>query len=79
MQRDWVIDIQRQCLAADVPFFFKQWGGVNKKRTGRDLDGLTYNDFPKKSLAVLASWRNHTHCKRQQSLHPGLTITDMYN
>lgn len=46
MEREWVLDIRRQCRAAHVAFFFKQWGGVNKKRTGRDLDGRTYDAMP---------------------------------
>jgi protein gp37 len=46
IQRKWVIDIRRQCRRAGVPFFFKQWGGVNKKRTGRELDGRTYDEMP---------------------------------
>ena len=46
MKRAWVIDIRRQCRGAGVPFFFKQWGGVNKKRTGRLLDGRTYDELP---------------------------------
>lgn len=46
MEREWVIDIRNQCQSARVPFFFKQWGGVNKKKNGRDLDGTTYNDIP---------------------------------
>ncbi len=46
MKRDWVIDIRRQCRSAGVPFFFKQWGGVNKKKTGRMLDGRTYDEMP---------------------------------
>ena len=46
MSRDWVVDIRDQCLAAEVPFFFKQWGGVNKKRNGRILDRRTWNDVP---------------------------------
>ena len=36
---EWVLDIRDQCQAASVPFFFKQWGGVNKKKTGRELQG----------------------------------------
>ena len=48
IQRTWVIDIHRQCRNAGVPFFFKQWGGVNKKKTGRELDGRTYNEMPAK-------------------------------
>ena len=43
---EWVTDIRDQCLNAEVPFFFKQWGGVNKKKTGRVLDGQTWNQIP---------------------------------
>ena len=46
MLPDWAADIRDQCLAADVPFFFKQWGGVNKKKTGRILDGQTWDQMP---------------------------------
>ncbi|MCC7508222.1 MAG: phage Gp37/Gp68 family protein [Planctomycetes bacterium] len=48
MNPTWVRDIRDQCIAAGVAFFFKQWGGVNKKRTGRELDGQLWNDMPKK-------------------------------
>jgi protein gp37 len=43
---DWVIDIQDQCKKANVSFFFKQWGGTNKKKQGRELNGETYSEFP---------------------------------
>lgn len=43
----WVRDIRVQCRRASVAFFFKQWGGVNKKAAGRLLDGHTYNALPK--------------------------------
>lgn len=46
MKRDWVISIQEQCRRATVPFFFKQWGGVHKSRSGRLLDGKTYDEMP---------------------------------
>jgi protein gp37 len=46
MERTWVESIRDQCAAAQVPFFFKQWGGVQKKKTGRLLDGRTYDDRP---------------------------------
>jgi protein gp37 len=46
MAEDWVIDIRDQCLAAGVPFFFKQWGGVRKKQAGRVLGGRTWNQLP---------------------------------
>ena len=46
MEKEWVIDIRDQCLSSTVPFFFKQWGGVRKKQTGRLLEGQTYDEFP---------------------------------
>jgi protein gp37 len=46
MCREWVTSVRDQCSKARVPFFFKQWGGVQKSKTGRDLDGITYNDYP---------------------------------
>ena len=51
MAREWVESIQRQCQEANVPFFFKQWGGVRKHRTGRELNGQTYDELPKVQLA----------------------------
>src|SRR5690606_30494419 len=46
MDSDWVLDIKDQCQAADVAFFFKQWGGTNKKKTGRELEGQTWDEMP---------------------------------
>ena len=46
MSSDWVMDIRDQCVSQSVSFFFKQWGGVNKKRTGRTLDGRTWDEMP---------------------------------
>ena len=46
MQEEWVTDIRDQCQAADVAFFFKQWGGVRKKRAGRELEGRTWDEMP---------------------------------
>ena len=46
MKEKWVIDIRDQCADAKVPFFFKQWGGKRKSKTGRDLDGQTYDEMP---------------------------------
>jgi protein gp37 len=46
MKESWVLDIKEQCLRARVPFFFKQWGGVNKKRAGRLLEGRTWDAMP---------------------------------
>ncbi|HWY52102.1 MAG TPA: phage Gp37/Gp68 family protein [Chthoniobacterales bacterium] len=46
MRNDWVLEIFRACRKADVPFFFKQWGGVRKDLTGRLLRGRTYDEMP---------------------------------
>lgn len=46
MKVEWVREIREQCERQDVHFFFKQWGGVNKKATGRLLDGRTYDAMP---------------------------------
>jgi protein gp37 len=46
MDVDWVLDIQQQCEQSQVAFFFKQWGGTNKKKTGRLLNGRTYDEMP---------------------------------
>jgi len=46
MDTEWVLDIQRQCEERDVAFFFKQWGGKNKKANGRLLNGQTYDEMP---------------------------------
>jgi protein gp37 len=46
MHAEWVESIYRQCRRAGVPFFFKQWGGVRKARTGRELHGRTYDEIP---------------------------------
>ncbi len=46
MNPDWVKQIQVQCNKAKVAFFFKQWGGVHKKKTGRHLDGRTWDELP---------------------------------
>lgn len=46
MKPEWVQDIKVQCKNAGVAFFFKQWGGTNKKKAGRLLDGVVYNEMP---------------------------------
>jgi protein gp37 len=50
MHPDWVIDIQEQCEKSKVAFFFKQWGGTNKKKNGRILNGKTYDEMPEHEL-----------------------------
>ena len=62
LKKEWVTSIRDQCNDADVPFFFKQWGGVHKKRAGRVLDGRTYDGFPSRvvnpvsPLATALGW-----------------------
>lgn len=46
MKEEWVVEIKDQCLRAEVPFFFKQWGGVRKKKSGRMLQGRTWDQMP---------------------------------
>jgi protein gp37 len=51
MKESWVIEIRDQCQKAQVPFFFKQWGGTRKKRTGRLLQGRTWDELPTQDLS----------------------------
>jgi protein gp37 len=46
MKEKWVLDIKQKCEKENIPFFFKQWGGVNKKRAGRILQGRTWDSYP---------------------------------
>ncbi len=47
IEKEWVIDIRDHCIATDVPFFFKQWGGFNKKKNGKLLDGREWQEIPR--------------------------------
>jgi protein gp37 len=51
MQKEWVMHIRDQCVRAGVPFFFKQWGGTNKKKSGRVLDDRVWNEMPASAVA----------------------------
>lgn len=53
MDPEWVRDIRDQCVQAKVAFFFKQWGGINKKKAGRMLDGEVYDEYPQQTEPVL--------------------------
>ncbi len=57
MKEEWAIDIRNQCDASGTPFFFKQWGGVNKKKAGRLLEGKLHSEMPSslKAYALLPS------------------------
>ena len=53
MKPQWVRQIRAQCVAAKVPFFFKQWGGVRKAENGRLLDGRIYDEYPQRTAATV--------------------------
>ncbi len=53
MKSEWVVSIRSQCKKADVPFFFKQWGGVRKSEAGRELEGRTYDEVPTVKRGVI--------------------------
>lgn len=57
---DWIRDIRDQCLQARVAFHFKQWGSVNKKETGRILDGRTWDEWPGGANLIADVGRNNT-------------------
>lgn len=46
MEKTWASSLRDQCVARDIPFFFKQWGGVNRKKTGRVLEGKIWDEMP---------------------------------
>lgn len=51
IEASWVRDIRNQCASANIPFFFKQWGGTRKKTAGRELDGHIHNEVPGRQIA----------------------------
>jgi protein gp37 len=53
IEKTWVNDLHEQCQNAIVPFFFKQWGGTNRKKTGRLLDGRTWDELPRVAVASI--------------------------
>jgi protein gp37 len=54
MRAEWARSIRDQCIAAGVPFFFKQWGGVQRTKAGRRLDGQTWDQYPRQMRRVSA-------------------------
>ncbi len=63
MDPSWVIDLRDQCLRAGVPFFFKQWGGVQKRKMGRTLDGRTWDEMPMTCDLVLLQGKTAAACE----------------
>ena len=53
MDADWAREVRDQCIEQNVPFFFKQWGGVQKKKNGRILDGVTWDEMPTHELVAV--------------------------
>ncbi|MHA1227756.1 MAG: DUF5131 family protein [Candidatus Hodarchaeales archaeon] len=53
IEKDWVLEIKNQCNNENIPFFFKQWGGTNKKKTGRLLQGRTWDELPEDVNLIL--------------------------
>ncbi len=51
MKPEWALSVRDQCIAAGIPFFFKQWGGARKATTGRLLEGKTYDEYPQLEFA----------------------------
>ena len=64
MERSWVIEILQACRQAGVPFFFKQWGGTNKKRAGRILDGRTWDEIPQSTAREASPCKPTSACLR---------------
>lgn len=53
VDEEWLVDLRDQCAAAEVPFFFKQWGGRTPKSGGRRLQELTYDGMPGRDIALV--------------------------
>lgn len=77
MQKEWVLSLRDQCERANVPFFFKQWGGVRKSKTGRELDGKTYDGLPARvELPVLENGRRLAAVGEIEALFPAAGVSD---
>lgn len=68
MKKEWVTRIRDRCLKYGVPFFFKQWGGVNKKRNGRELDGRCWDEMPQ-------FMRGHSDGWEEKSMEQALQVS----
>ncbi len=70
MQKEWVLSLRDQCERANVPFFFKQWGGVRKSKTGRELDGKLYDGLPDRAtIPVLENLQRLAAITQVESLY----------
>jgi protein gp37 len=76
MNADWVREIRDQCVHAEVSFFFKQWGGVRKGKTGRELDGRTWDEFPLlRSAPADGDHGDDTSVEKRLGAAPQATVT----
>jgi len=55
MEPEWALAIRDRCQQQSVPFFFKQWGGVHKKKAGRVLDGRIWDEYPAWSVTAIGT------------------------
>jgi protein gp37 len=72
MDSTWVLDIRDQCLGARVPFFFKQWGGTNKKKAGRTLEGRTWDEQPRTTTPQSERAMRRLVVRRAISIRPAV-------
>ena len=78
MQHDWVASLQRQCRSASVLFFFKQWGGVQKGKYGRILNGRTYDEMPVQEITPIPSREErHALAEALALIAPGRRVTNI--
>jgi protein gp37 len=78
MQEEWVISIRNQCEQQRVPFFFKQWGGVQKKKYGRLLQGRLYDASPPLSEHKIPSRTGREELIRRMRIKPLQLNTDLF-
>jgi protein gp37 len=69
MEREWVVSIRDQCRRARIPLFFKQWGGVQKSKNGRKLEGRSYDALPERSNESAPSLQDRQSALGQFRLH----------
>ncbi len=68
MSAVWARRLRDQCRSARVPFFFKQWGGRTPKAGGRELDGVTWDEFPEEGCGWKTSWSSSVPTKRSSTM-----------
>jgi protein gp37 len=71
MSAEWVRNIRDQCRKAGAAFFFKQWGGVRKKQTGRMLDGRTYDEYPERARPLSHDSEDRLLAVREEAMSYG--------